>query len=175
VATQPQGHVGLQRRRQARGDEEIDPSLLTELAFLTRDTDAARDLASFVDRGLHERHTERAALDAESVLQTFWVKAVEHKQDARRGTALQRGQDGIHLMSEERDENEIVRDFLVQGVGDAYFGPVATIIDDPVVVSEPAEPLGIRPGNRRDIMLPDTSELKSHRASDAAETDYRDP
>ena len=136
MAAQPERHVAFQGRRQAGRVEDIDPALLVHEGPLAAGADARLEPAVVGQRRLDEGHPEGAAFRADRLLESLRVESVEHELDGTGGAAPQSGDHRSELVSQDRDDDQVVGCRLVEGAGDVDLGPSALDVDDGAVAFE---------------------------------------
>ncbi len=134
----------------------------------------ASSLAVAVERGLHERHAERAARRADRLLQPFGIERVEHEQDGAGRAATQRGQHGVRLSIEQRDDQQVVRRRFIERIEDPDDGALAVRVDDPVVPLQLLQPDRSGTGDGRDLVLADPRQSGREGAADLPRAEHGD-
>lgn len=69
-------------------------------------------------------------------------------------------------MSEQSNDDDVVRTLLVQLLSDPYVGPLALDVDNSTVALQLLKPGGPRPSDDGDIVMPGASQLEGNSATD---------
>ena len=69
-------------------------------------------------------------MGAYGALEPLGIELIEHELDPLRGATPERGQNGVDLLSLQRDEHQIVRDCLVQRACNLYGGTLSPSVHD---------------------------------------------
>lgn len=80
--------------------------------------------------GLHERHSERASLNANGVEQALRIKGIQHELNAFRPAPLQGWQQLVDLKCLNCHDDQIIRDLLVKRAGNPHARLFTIQIDD---------------------------------------------
>jgi hypothetical protein len=158
----------LEDGRQPGSAEDIHPTLRAHLRLLAPCAEGCIQPALRVQTRLHERHAERTALCAHCIARSLGLKIVEHELDPANGTALQHRQERAHLVRQQGDDHEVVRNLLAERVSDVQLGPFALRVDDAAVASQLVQARRPGPRNDRHVVAAATGQLEGEGAADVA-------
>ena len=148
------------------------PALLAHHGLLAHCADDGVQLAIIVDSCLQKRHAKGAALGANRVLESLWIEGVEHELDAFGGASPERWQHRIHLVRQQGDDDEVVRDMFAQSIGDVHVRTLPVGCHDATVALQLLQSHRARPRDGGDLVMACTSQMEGEGAPYATDADH---
>jgi hypothetical protein len=147
---------------------------MIHLALLARRPNLRVQPAVTIDGGLQEGHSEGTTVLPNCVPKALRIEIVEHKLDPFGMATFKPWKHLVDLLSLQSDEDQVIWDRLVQGLGYEHIRSQTLDINDGIIPVQVQQTIGSRSCDRCHLVTTLASQLKREGAPDAADTNDGD-